>query len=178
MLIRKIFSITEIWYQALTVFEGFQRSSKIDLRVIAVWGISFHSVIPKRMHWSSSRSTWESTIIANMKMFLVFALCIGFAASFDLEQIQFSNEGTLEQSSINSGQSIVIFRPTLFFTSFPSAWLLNQNIISTLSCGSSVDGKLFSLLLVSMPLGTYRLLWAPEISFFVFLFFCFAWYLT
>lgn len=27
-----------------------------------------------------------------MKMFLFFALCIGFAASFDLEQIQFSNE--------------------------------------------------------------------------------------
>lgn len=47
--------------------------------------------------------TWESRIIANMKMFLFFALCIGFAASFDLEQIQFSNEGTLEQSSINSG---------------------------------------------------------------------------
>ena len=31
-------------------------------------------------------------------MFIFFALCIGFAASFDLEQIQFSNEGTLEHS--------------------------------------------------------------------------------
>ena len=71
---------------------------------------------------------------------------------------------------------VVIFRLTLFYTSFPCAWLLNQNIVSTLSCGSSVDGKLFSLLLVSMPLGTYRLLWAPEISFFVSFVFCFAWY--
>lgn len=31
-------------------------------------------------------------------MIIFFALCIGFAASFDLEQIQFSNEGTLEHS--------------------------------------------------------------------------------